>query len=293
MSWLARVPKGDANSNEAEFYLGLAAFYGGHMDQADSAFRALAARLPLTEVLNNIGVVTARRGQRGARDYFERIVETDPNEPDYRFNLAVALYREGDSQGAARELRELLAIYPDAEAKTFLETIAAGTQPARLPLERIKLNYDESTFRELALEIENTNEARLAKSDPKSHAAFHIQHGEDLLQSGLTGEADKQFREAVVLDPASAEAHAGLARVLEAGQDPAGARNEARMSLKLQPTAEAYLVLAQVDLAENKTAAAAQDIEHVFALDPGNAAATALKRDIAARATGKAQPPQP
>ncbi|HEY2496672.1 MAG TPA: tetratricopeptide repeat protein [Candidatus Angelobacter sp.] len=293
MNWLARVPKGDANSNEAEFYLGLAAFYGGHMDQADSAFRALAARLPLTEVLNNIGVVTARRGQHGARDYFERIVETDPNEPDYRFNLAVALYREGDSQGAARELRELLAIYPDAEAKTFLETIAAGAQPARLPLERIKRNYDESTFRELALEIENTNEARLAKSDPKSHAAFHIQHGEDLLQSGLTGEAEKQFREAVVLDPTSAEAHAGLARVLEAGQDPAGARNEARMSLKLQPTAEAYLVLARIDLAENKTSAAAQDIEHVLALDPGNAAATALKRDMAARATGKAQSPQP
>ncbi|HEY1936904.1 MAG TPA: tetratricopeptide repeat protein [Candidatus Angelobacter sp.] len=293
MSWLARVPKGNVNSNEAEFYLGLAAFYGGHMDQADSAFRALAARLPLTEVLNNIGVITARRGQHGARDYFERIVETDPNEPDYRFNLAVALYREGDSQGAARELRELLAIYPDAEAKAFLETIAAGAQPARLPLERIKRNYDESTFRELALEIENTNEARLAKSDPKSHAAFHIQHGEDLLQSGLTGEAEKQFREAVVLDPTSAEAHAGLASVLEAGQDPAGARNEARMSLKLQPTAEAYLVLARIDLAENKTSAAAQDIEHVLALDPGNAAATALKRDMAARATGKPQSPQP
>lgn len=291
--WLARVPAGDANTNEAQFYLGLAAFYAGHMDKADSAFHALAARLPLTEVLNNLGVVAARRGQHNARSYFEQTVQTDPDEPDYRFNLAVELYREGDSSGATRELRASLAINPDAEAKSFLEAIASGNPPARMPLERIKRNYDESTFRQLAQEIENMNETRLAKSDPASHAAFHIQHGQELLQAGLMGEAEKQFREAVVLEPASAEAHAGLARTLEAVQDNVGARNEARMAIKLQPTAEAYLVLARLDMAENKLPAAAQNVEHALALDPGNAAATALKRDIAAGFTGKTQSPQP
>lgn len=289
-SWLARVPKGDANSNEAQFYLGLAAFYGGHMDKAAGAFQSLAARLPLTEVLNNLGVVAARRGQKGARGYFEKAVQTDPNEPDYRFNLAVTLFREGDSQGAARELRELLAIHPDAEAKSFLEAVATSTQPSRMPLERIKSNYDESTFRQLALEIENTNEARLAKTDPASHAAFHVRHGQELLQSGLPAEAEKEFREAVVLDPSSAAAHAGLAAVLENDQDRAGARNEARMSLKLQPTAEAYVVMARLDLAENKSASAAQNIDHALALDPANAAAAALKRDIASGAAEKSAP---
>ena len=73
-----------------------------------------------TEVLNNLGVIAARRGQKNARDYFEKSVQTDPSDPDYHFNLAVELYREGDSQGASRQLRELLAIYPDSEAKTFL-----------------------------------------------------------------------------------------------------------------------------------------------------------------------------
>jgi Flp pilus assembly protein TadD/TolB-like protein len=289
-SWLARVPPSDPNSNEAQFYLGLAAFYGAHLDKAESAFRALAARLPLTEVLNNLGVVAARRGQHSARAYFEKTVQADPNEPDYRFNLAVALYREGDAQSAGRELRELLAIHPDSEAKSFLDAIVSGTPPARLPLERIKRNYDESTFRQLALEIENKNEARLAQSDPATHATYHVRRGQELLQAGLAGEAEKQFREAVVLEPTSAEAHAGLARVLESTQDSAGARNEARMSLKLQPNAEAYLVLARLDLAENKSAAAAQDIDHALALDPANTAAAALKRDIATGNTGKAQP---
>lgn len=263
------------------------------MDKAENAFRTLAARLPLTEVLNNLGVVAARRGEKSVRGYFEKTVQTDPNEPDYRFNLAVTLVREGDTQGATRELRELLTIHSDAEAKTFLDAIASGTQPARMPLERIKRNYDESTFRQIALEIENMNEARLAKSDPASHAAFHVLHGQELLQSGLPVEAEKEFREAVVLDPGSAGAHAGLAAVLENDQDITGARNEARMSLKLQPSAEAYLVMARLDLAENKSAAATQNIDHALGLDPANAAAIALKRDIASGTARKAQSSQP
>jgi Flp pilus assembly protein TadD/TolB-like protein len=292
-SWLAHIANGDPSANEAQFYLGLATFYGGHMEKAETAFRSLAARLPLTEVLNNLGVVAARRGQKSARGYFEKTVQTDPNEPDYRFNLAVTLFREGDSQGATRELNELLAIHSDTEAKTLLDAVASGSQPARVPLERIKRNYDESTFRQIALEIENTNETRLAKADPASHAAFHVRHGQELLQSGLPGEAEKEFREAVVLDPANPGAHSGLAAVLVSDQDMVGARNEARLSIKLQPTAEGYVAMARLDLAENKLSAAAQDVEHALALDPANAAAAALKRDIALDAPGKAASQHP
>ncbi len=290
ITWLAKVPDNDANANEAQFFLGMAAFYAGHMDRAESAFRSVSLRLPLTEVLNNLGVVAARRADRRARGYFQRCVETDPNEPDYRFNLAVELYREGETQNAVRELRQQLAISPDGEARSFLDSLVAGVQPSRLPLERIKRNYDESGFRQLELEIENMNEARLEKIDPASHAAFHVQRGLELLNSGLSGEADKQFREALVLDPTNADAHTGLARSLEATQDLAGARNEARMAIKLKPGADAYLVLARVELAESKPSAAAQEVERALALDPGNAAALALKHDIAA---GKHQSPQP
>ena len=65
------------------------------------------------------------------------------------------------------------------------------------------------------------------------------------------------------------------------------------MSLKLQPTADAYLVMARLDLAENKSASAAQNVDHALALDPANAAAIALKRDIATGAAGKATAQHP
>lgn len=282
MNWFGRIPQSDRNANEAQFYLGLAAFYAGQMDKAEAAFRFLYSRIPLTEVYNDLGVVSARRGEKNAKTYFEKTVQTDPNDPDYRFNLAMELYRENDLPGATRELRESLAIHLDAEAKTFLDALNSGTASKdRLPQERIKGNYDESSFRQIAIEIENNNEAKLRTSDPVTHAAFHAQHGQQLFNEGLIGEAEREFREAVILDPTNAEAHAGLAQVLESNQDANGARNEARVSIRLKPSANAYLVLARLDLADNNPAAAEQDVAHALILDPNNAAATSLKHDIA------------
>jgi tetratricopeptide (TPR) repeat protein len=288
--WLAKIPRNSPSANEADFYLGLAAFYGGQMDKSQAAFRSLASRLPLTEVYNNLGVASVRLGDGRAREYFEKTVQTDPNDPDYHFNLALELYREGRVQEAARELKSVLAINPDAEARALLEAISSGARPARIPLERIKRNYDEASFRALAQEIEISNEARLQKTDPATHAAFHVARGHQLLEQGLVSEADKEFREAVILDPTSAAAHAGLARVLESSADIAGARNEARASLRLTPSAEGYLVLARLDLAENNSVAAQQNVEHALALEPANAAAAALKHDIAAGLAGKSRP---
>src|SRR6185312_13003144 len=64
--WLAKIPKDDPIAGEANFLLGMAEFYRGNYDKAYVAFSFLAARLPLTEVYNNLGVVDGRRGRRAA-----------------------------------------------------------------------------------------------------------------------------------------------------------------------------------------------------------------------------------
>jgi hypothetical protein len=78
--------------------------------------------------------------------------------------------------------------------------------------------------------------------------------------------------------------------VMESKQNKAGARKEAEASLRLAPSPEAYLVLARLDLAENNTVSAAQNVERALALDPANAAAVALKRDMASGAALKSSP---
>jgi tetratricopeptide (TPR) repeat protein len=279
----SRVPAGDPSANESQFFLGLSAYYADQMDKAETAFRNLSTRLPLTEVFNNLGVVNSRRGQKRARTYFEKSVQTDPSDPDYHFNLAVELYREGDAQSAMRELKETLALQGDSEAKSFLDTLSSGSQMQRMPLERIKTNYDESGYRQISLEIANADEARMKTAAPWEHAAFHVQRGQDMLAEGLNSEAEKQFREAISLDASSAAAHAGLAQVLEANQNMDAARKEAGASLRIKPSPGALLVMARIAMAENNVADAEKNVDQALALDPANAAAVALKHDLAAR----------
>ncbi len=303
--WLGRIPKDDALAGEANFLLGMAEFYRGNYDKAYAAFSFLAARLPLTEVYNNLGVVEGRRGRRAASiEHFSRVVNADPSDPDYRFNLAVALYKNGDNAGAAQQLREELQRRPnDAEAKALLENInrgisaptapSSGTQvlglpptgQVRVPLERIKRNYDEASYRQLQVEIHNLTEERLASKSRKAHSAYHSDRGKDLLARNDIAGAEAEFREAITLDYNNASAHAGMARALEQKGDAFNARSEAQSSVRLQPNAEAYLVLARINLKQNQLDAAADALKNALKLDPGNKAAQALQSDLTAKQT--------
>jgi len=304
--WFARVPKPDPVSGEATFLLGMSEFYRGNFDKAFAAFSYLSTRVPLTELFNNMGVTEARCGHRPqAVDYFSKAVNADPNDADYRFNLAVALFKNGDSAGAARQLKEELQQRPtDGEAKSLLDMINHGVPPPmlstttttgnallptaqpRLPMERIKRNYNEASYRQLQMAIENFTEARLAKVDGPTHAAYHVQRGQQLLAQNLTADAENEFRQAIAAYPADAVAHAQLAILLEKKGDVVNARSEAQTSIRLKPNVDALLVLARLDLKQNQVQSAAADVDRALAIEPANSAALALKRDVAARQTG-------
>lgn len=292
----AQVSSADAAAREANFYLGLAAYYEADFSRAESAFNFVAVRLPLTEVYNNLGVVTGRLGDRKqAASYFQKAVQADSNDPDYHFNLAVALYQAGDRQNAIRHLKECLNLRPeDAEAHLLFDAISDSSKPAasqaKAPLERLKSNYDENSFRQLFLGIQAAAEERLAKTDPVSHAQFHVSRGQELLAQGFAAEAQKEFREATTLDPANPEAHAGLARTLEADNDLAGARAEAEAALQIKVFIDPLLLLARLDLRDNRADAAAQSVDRALQLDPANPSALTLKHAVAAKLAQKAQP---
>lgn len=297
VTWFAKVPKSYEDAREANFYLGLSAYYVGQFDRADAAFSFVAEQLPLTEVFNNLGVVNGRRGKTAAEaQYFQKAVEADPKDADYRFNFAVALYKLGNVANATKELQEAMALRPsDSEAKAFLDFLNGGTaqqvqkQTDRAPLERIKADYNENSFRQLAMEIYNAQEMSLAKQPPREHAAAHAARGQEMLAHGFMDEAEREFREAILVDPTNASAHAGLARVLESS-DPSNARKEAETANRLQPSVDAYLVLARLALKDNNVQGASENAAQALQLDPKNALALQLKQQIAAKLAEKAQP---
>jgi tetratricopeptide (TPR) repeat protein len=293
---LSHFPAGDPPAREANFYVGLAAYYLGDYEHAESGFQFVAARLPLPEVYNNLGVVASRRGRKNAVEFFQKASEDDPSDPDYHFNLAVATCRAGDFAAGSRHAREALALRPnDTEAKALLDT-ATTTNPkargaaSRLPMERIRTNYDESSFRQLSLQISAVAEQRLTHADARTHAQFHTDRGRELLSQGFVAESEKDLREAVSLDPSNADAHSALARILSGNNDLAGARSEAETALRLKSSAETLVLLAELDLRENKSQEAEQSVEQALKLEPANQSALALKRAIAAKLAEKAQP---
>lgn len=326
IAWLEKVSVKDPAASESRFYQGLAAYYAGEYDRADKAFRFVAARFPLTEVYNNLGVLESRRGRRSAIDYFRKAISADPQDPDYRYNLAVAWYRLGNREAAFKDVKEALALrsadpearellalimqppaeapppdsaFPSASASPSPRSIVASSSsssPAstadttaprvngntNIPAERIKSDYNETSYRELAMAIENVREASLAHKDPAAHIRDHITRGRAWLQDGDADAAQREFHEVLTMDPSNAAARAGLARVQESKRDFPAAQAEAVASILARPTAEAYLVLARLDLQNHSLQSAGENADKALALEPSNSEARDMKRKVAA-----------
>jgi tetratricopeptide (TPR) repeat protein len=289
---LAKVPHSDRLALEANFYLGLSRFNSANYAAAQQAFAFVATNLPLSEVVNDEGVALERQGQDGVQ-FFQRAASTDPSDEDYHYNLAVALYRRGDTATAISESELALKLKPaDNEAielHSHLKTAPTGSKLTAnstngfSPIERIRRNYSEASFRQAAFQLDQLRAARLAMLPPAKRAAEYTQIGRDYLTQGLLPEAETQFQAALGADPNSADAHAGLAQLHEASGDPVKARDEAQTSLILGPNVTAHLVLARLEIVNKQLAAAANDISAALHIDPLNAQAIALRLSLQQR----------
>ena len=289
---LGRVPPTDRLALEANFYVGLAQFNTAHYTAAQKAFNFVETRLPLPEVINDEAVAMSRQGKDGAV-LFRRASVADPSDEDYHYNLAVALFREGTTDQALAEADAALKLKPGdneaVELRSQLQRVPSGTKltanagSSFSPVERIRRNYSETSFRQAAFQLDQLRAARLASLPPQQRAAQYDQIGRDYLTQGLVPEAENQFQSALTADPNSADAHAGLAQVREYSGDTAQARSEAAASLKLQPNVAAWMVLARIDLADNLLPASADDVMHALLIEPTNFAALAMRQVLRQR----------
>jgi Tfp pilus assembly protein PilF len=117
------------------------------------------------------------------------------------------------------------------------------------------------------------NAAALQALPPAERAQQLSTQAKAYLDRGLLLEAERLYRSAIEADPKSVEAHAGLAEVRQRTGDADAARKEAQTALGLGPSAQAYLVLARLDLDVNDLNDAGTELGQAMKLDPNSTAA--------------------
>ena len=159
--WLEKVNRTDSHFFEAMFLLGLCRYYTADFAGAEKNLLIVAASVPLNEVWNDLGAVQLRLRSPSALDNFRHALDGDSTDPDYHFNLGYALWQRGDFDKAAEIFRALLDRNPDdAEAVLFLgrclkkDGPRAG-DPRSEGRERLKLNFEETAYRQLKAELES------------------------------------------------------------------------------------------------------------------------------------------
>ncbi len=291
---LGKLPLSDPNVREADFDRGLAYFYLGSYVKAEDAFAFVSKQLPLPEVVNNQGVAASRRGL-DATSFFQQAIAADPNDGDYQFNLAIALSRKKDLAGAERAIAQALKLRPqDTEAQAFQATLRGPAAPKdtafnpaapsdTVPLERIKRNFNEASFRQAAEEMEQMEEMHLTTLPPDKQAAALTEAGKRYAGQGLILEGEREFQAALQVQPDNAEAHAQLALVREREGETNEARVQAEASIKSKPNVIGYLVLARLDMGSNMNSEAAANVSKALEVEPQNPAAKALKQQLEAK----------
>lgn len=290
---LSKVPPASPLALEGGFYLGLSRFNSANYPGAETAFAFVAQHLPLPEVLNNEAVAQSRQG-RNSVALFQRASSADPSDEDYHYNLAISLYRQGETPAALAEVGTALKLKPnDYEAHQLEAQLKKASPGSHLnnetvgsgfsPLERIRRTYSETSYRQAAFQLDQLRTARLATLAPAQQATEYLALGRESLMQGLLPEAETRFRSALAADPRNAEAQAGVAEVSERSGDAVQARTDALASLRLHPNAPALLVLARLDLARNALPVSADEVSQALQLEPNNGDALALRQTLQSR----------
>ncbi len=150
--WLAKLPTDYSQYREAQFMLGVCELQQGRYPEAETVFRSLYTALPMPEIENNLAVSLARQDKPEALEHLVRVSGAEPEDPDYRFNLGLLLWRAERYDDAAERFREVLDLAPeDAEATRMLGRCLQkeASRPARSAvhnLDRFKSALDDAQF---------------------------------------------------------------------------------------------------------------------------------------------------
>ncbi len=283
------------------------------LNDDESAARPLAKRLLSTApsdfmVLYLNGVLENRAGNYAeARPFLEKAVAINPDHYDSRYNLALALVSLNDPKRARVQFEKALALgAPDPGVRfEYVKTLRTMGE-TDLAQEQFKIYQQEqkaSANRTLAASKMGQADEEL-KSDPKKAAQLYrdalaalpdyaLLHYKLSVALDRTGDIDGEreaLQKALEIDPRMAIAHRQLGYLAFNDGDFATAETHFRQAVEAAPTfADAWVSLAATLASEARPEEAAEAVKHALEIDPQNANAVELQKELANTA-GQAHP---
>jgi tetratricopeptide (TPR) repeat protein len=115
----------DEGFAEASFYIGLLRWQQGNFEQALATLRPLADDLKLTSVYNTLGAIAVQASRAEKKndaksaallteglDYLKKAADSAPDEPNIKFNFALANFLTGNYPDAIAGLKSMIVIRP-------------------------------------------------------------------------------------------------------------------------------------------------------------------------------------
>jgi Flp pilus assembly protein TadD/TolB-like protein len=287
LPWFSRLRLGERHGPQAAFYAGVCHLLGNDPARAEAVFAEIAERLfgeesaraGPAEVLNDLGVARARQENwRGATAAWEKARELEPGEADYSFNLGLTALHISDPAGAAHWFREALERQPDdAEARASLAACEgeerAGARLSASLAPRIKTKPS-------GLLIAERSPRATASARRAAHMQLHLDRGGELLRTGKLAEAERDFSEAVLIAPESAEAHMGLAEAYRRQGRTDDAIRELRAAAWARQVAAPRIALARLFIARKQFAEARAELRAALRMEQDNREARQLLDDL-------------
>jgi len=284
------------------------------LDDDDELARPLAHRLLLAAphdfaVLYLNGVLKNRGGDYAqGRTYLEQAVKLNPNHYNCRYNLGIALANLEDPQGAKEQFEKALALGASEPSVRFeYAKVLRALGETKLAEEQLKLYQQEQAAqsdRTLAASKMAQADKELTDGDPNKAVALYrdalaVVPQNALLSYKLSVALDRigdtagereALQKAVQIDPDMAIAHHQLGYLAFSGGDSATAEAQFREAVRAAPGyIEAWISLAATLGTESRFPEAQQAVQRALEIDPHNAQAMNLQKDLA-HAAGQANP---
>ena len=252
------------------------------------------------EVLYLNGILERAAGQfTDARKHLEEAVALDPKHYNARYNLGVVLAELKDYRGAKLHLEkaiELGATEPQIRFKLASVLRALGeTEEAQEQLKLYQQELQEQNNRTLAASKAAQGDKEFAGGDPQKAVAFYreavaatpnnplftFKLALALDRTGAVDEESALLEHAVQVDPGFALAQNQLGYLASRSGDSAGAEDHFRRAVQAAPGyVQAWVSLAATLGMESRFPEAQQALAAALQLDPQNAQALQLRKDL-------------